>query len=437
MNWLRRLSAHRTLVINAASMMSSTAIGAGLGFVYWWVAAQYFPKAEVGLASALISAMGFLGNLGMVGLGTLLMGKLARETTGRSALIITALLMAALVSGVLALGFALLSPVFSAEFAVFRSPTLVLAFVVGVVFTAITLILDQAVIGLLRGGLQLSRNVIFSVVKLLVLAGVGFGFKIGDAQFIFAAWAGGNVVSLLAMGAMAWRSGMRVHQWKPQLSLLRELPGEAIRHHLLNMALQSTALAFPVIVTFLLSAEANGSFAIASLLAGFVSTIPFTLSMALYAVGATGKEAFGPKLLLSLRLSLLLGALANVVIWVSADWLMAIFGKGYGAESAWVLRLLSLGVFPIIVKDHYIAIRRVGNRIAATILTAAVGGLLELGGIVIGALMGGLYGLCIGWLIGFTIEALLMGNEVISTVRRVHEEQREGFGLRVQQPVQT
>ena len=142
------------------------------------------------------------------------------------------------------------------------------------------------------------------------------------------------------------------------------------------------------------------------------------MAMALFAVGATGKEAFGPKLRLSLRLSFVLAVLANLLIWPLADVLMGLFGRGYGVESAWVLRLLSLGVFPIIVKDHYIAIRRVGNRISATIVMAAIGGLLELGGIVIGAQLNGLYGMCLGWLGGFTVEALLMGGEVWRTVRR-------------------
>ena len=35
-----RLMAHQSLVVNAASMLSSTAIGAGLGFVFWVVVAQ-------------------------------------------------------------------------------------------------------------------------------------------------------------------------------------------------------------------------------------------------------------------------------------------------------------------------------------------------------------------------------------------------------------
>ena len=414
-----RLMAHQSLVVNAASMLSSTAIGAGLGFVFWWVVAQSFSKAQVGLASALISAMALLGNLGMLGLGTLLMGKLARSED-RSALILTGLTLATIVSASLGLGFVGLAPKFSAEFSALRLNLLTGAlFVAGVVLTTVSLVMDQAVIGLLRGGLQLWRNAIFSAAKLLAVIGLGLWVVQRNELSIYAAWVFGNLLSLLGMAGLAYLDGLRVRQWRVRWDLLRDLPKEAIRHHLLNMALQSTGLAFPVLVTLLLSAEANGVFAIASLLAGFVSTIPFALSMALYAVGAAGKEAFGPKLMLSLRLSLLLGLLANLCIWPLADVLMLIFGRGYGAEAAWVLRLLSLGVFPIIVKDHYIAIRRVGNRVGATIVLAAVGGLLELGGIVVGAHFGGLYGLCLGWLGGFMLEAMLMGRGLLRVVRTI------------------
>ncbi len=414
-----RLLVHRSLVVNAASMLSSTAISAGLGFVFWWVAAQTFSKAQVGLASALIAAMALLGNIGMMGLGTLLLGKLARAQK-RSALVLTGLTLVVAVSAILGIGFAVLAPIFSNEFALLRvgeNMGATVLFVIGVVLTATSLVLDQAVIGLLRGSLQLWRNIVFATTKLVVLIALGLWAAQRNEISIYAAWALGNALSLLGMLLLAHRGGLRLrlNQVRLDWDLLRDLPREAMRHHMLNMALQSTGLAFPVLVALLLSAEATGSFAIASLLAGFVSTIPFTLAMALYAVGATSKEAFGPKLRLSLRLSLVLGVLANMFIWLLADMLMGIFGRGYGAESAWVLRLLSLGVFPIIVKDHYIAIRRVSNRISVTIMMAAIGGLLELGGIVIGAQMGGLYGLCIGWLCGFILEALFMGGEVWRT----------------------
>ncbi len=421
-------TANKSLLVNAGSLVSSLGVSAGLGFVYWWVSTRYFAKPEVGLASALIAAMNLLGAFGIMGMGTLLMGKLARQSQertssySRSTLVVTALLVAACVSAGLGLVFVVFAPRFSSEFAVLHTrPDLALSFVFGVAITGVTLVLDQAVIGLLRGGLQFWRNVIFAVVKLILVIGVGlwwFGGK--DAVAIYNTWTLGNLISLLGFVVLARRSGLRLHSWRPQLRLLRELPGEALRHHILNLALQTNALALPVIVTVLLSAETNASFAVAWLLASFVSTIPFSLGMALYAVGSrNGQSDLAQKIRLSLRLSTGIAIVANIGLWLGADVIIGIFGPAYRAQAPWALRLLILAVFPIIVKDHFIAIRRVSGQVAQTAGMAAIGGLLELSGALIGGYLGGLNGLCIGRFIGFCLEALLMGREVLSVASGV------------------
>ena len=78
-----RTSARRAILVNAGSLVGTTAVTAGLGFVYWLVAARVFPPGVVGLASALISAMSLLGFVGMLGLGSLLMGELPRQPASR------------------------------------------------------------------------------------------------------------------------------------------------------------------------------------------------------------------------------------------------------------------------------------------------------------------------------------------------------------------
>ena len=414
----KAFTANKSLLVNAGSLVSSLGVSAGLGFVYWWVAARYFAKSEVGLASALIAAMNLLGAFGIVGLGTLLMGKLARQnqaTYSRSTLIVTALLVAAVVSATLGLVFVLLAPRVSSEFRVLSERwDLALSFVFGVAISGVTLVLDQAVIGLLRGGLQFWRNVIFAVVKLVLVVVVGlwwFGGK--DAAAIYNTWTLGNLVSLCGFAVLSWRSGLRMRTWRPNLGLLRALPGEALRHHVLNLALQTNALVLPVVVLVLLGAQVNASFAVAWLLASFVSTIPFSLGMALYAVGSrTGQSDLAQKIRLSLRLSTGVAVIANIGLWLGADVIIGIFGPAYRDQAPWALRLLTLAVFPIIVKDHFIAIRRVSGRMVQTAGMAAIGGSLELSGAVIGGLVGGLYGLCIGRCVGFCLEALLMGREV-------------------------
>src|SRR5689334_10891658 len=176
MNLLIRLRhlANRDLLINAASMIGTTMITAGLGFVYWWLAARQFSQEAVGFASALISAMSLLGTLGMVGMGTLLIGELPRQPEQRAPLISTALVVAGVVSAALGIIFALIAPWVSAEFhALAGGAGTIVLFTAGVALTGITLVLDQAMIGLLRGELQLWRNALFAIGKLAVLWLIG------------------------------------------------------------------------------------------------------------------------------------------------------------------------------------------------------------------------------------------------------------------------
>src|SRR5947207_15483674 len=70
------------ILVNAGSLVGTTAVTSLLGFVYWWLAARALPPAIVGLASAAISAMTLFGTFALLGLGTLLPGGL-RHQRGR------------------------------------------------------------------------------------------------------------------------------------------------------------------------------------------------------------------------------------------------------------------------------------------------------------------------------------------------------------------
>src|SRR5881227_2001050 len=67
------------ILVNAGSLVGTTAVTSVLGFVYWWLAAREFPPEVIGIASASISAMMLLGNFCMLGLGTLLITELPRQ----------------------------------------------------------------------------------------------------------------------------------------------------------------------------------------------------------------------------------------------------------------------------------------------------------------------------------------------------------------------
>jgi hypothetical protein len=73
--------------------------------------------------------------------------------------------------------------------------------------------------------------------------------------------------------------------------------------------------------------------------------------------------------------------------------------------------------FSLIIKHHYIAVRRIGKRLTRAMLPVAFGSLLELVAATVGAHLGGLSGLSIGWVVAVYIEAMFMAPAVYKAAR--------------------
>ncbi len=401
---------HRALLANAGSMVGTTLVNSLLGVAFWFVAAHEFSKAAVGVAGAAVSAMILLGFTGTIGLGTLLMGELPRREQGKRALLSAALIAAGLAGATLGLAFALLAPLVSSNLDPLSATLLAAAsFTAGTGLTALGLVLDQSLIGLLRGGLQLSRNTIFAAVKLLAL--IAFALLLTDpaAPWIYTAWGIGLAASLVVLRRVY--GGRPRERRRPDFASLREMRGSAASHASVNLALETADLAMPIIVVTLLSATENASFYIAWLVVNFLVMIPFSLSSVAYALGSGEGAPPEDRFRFTFALSLVLGGLAALVLIAFAGPVLRVFGGSYDAATA-TLRILALGVFPLIVKTHYVAIHRVRRSLGRAMPIAWAGTALELGGGALGAALGGLSGVAWGWLAGLLIEAAVMGGDV-------------------------
>jgi len=103
-----------------------------------------------------------------------LTGELQRHPGKEMSLINAALLLVGGVGGGVGIGFTLIAPFISNAFLPLRASFQdIFLFAFGVSLTAITLVLDQAMIGLLRGELQFWRNTLFALIKLVALLGAG------------------------------------------------------------------------------------------------------------------------------------------------------------------------------------------------------------------------------------------------------------------------
>jgi ubiquinone/menaquinone biosynthesis C-methylase UbiE/O-antigen/teichoic acid export membrane protein len=407
------------MVSNAGSIVATAAITSIVGFAYWLVAARLFSAPSVGLASALISAMLLLGTISVFGFGTLLIGELSRNQGGERSLIATGSLVAGGTGMLLGLLFGLIAPHLSGSFQPLDGNyRFVFLFAIGVALTGVSLVFDTAVIGLFLGRLQLLRNGLFAAIKLAALLTAVALLPNRNWETIFGTWVLGSLLSFAApLPMLLLKARAGPHSVRPQMGMLRRKAGAALGHHGLNLALQAPALLLPLAVTITLSTTKNAAFYIAWNIASFALVGPTALATVLFAVGVSSPDTLRRDTRISLRLGLLSGAIAMVVLVVFANTILSAFGSVYSSQAVVTLRILSLVVLPLTIKSHYAALSRIHRRQATAARLMAAGLLLEIAFAVAGARLGGLAGLSGGWVLAICIEAALAMPAVLRALR--------------------
>jgi O-antigen/teichoic acid export membrane protein len=406
------------LVRMSISLVGAAGVTSALGFVFWWLAAQELPVEAVGLASAAVSAMLLLGNLAAMGLGTVLMREMPRLTDGRGSMILAALAVAGTVGLLAGAGFGLVAPYLSDDLSMLSdSPAGLGIFSLGVAATSVGLVLDQALIGLLRPHLQFWRNAVFAVAKLGVLAIFVAWLSDDRGLLVLLAWLVGSLISMLPVAVIggAWHAG---HRAASGWSLLRSLRGAALQHHALNVSRFAPYWVMPVIVTIVISPAAAAAFYVALLIATLVYVMSGSLALSMFAVGSHDVTAV-PR---QLRASLGLSSLAVVASFIGAVLLhgpvLGIFGVAYREQAGEPLLILVAAAAFVMVKDHWIAVMRVRRAVGRA--AALVGGFAAVE-IAVAAAVGataGLTALTLSWTAVLAIEAVIMLPTVVRAITR-------------------
>ncbi|WP_299034117.1 hypothetical protein [uncultured Pseudokineococcus sp.] len=409
--------------------MSTQAVTSVLGLLFWALAARSFTVEAVGVAGASVAAMSLIGALGTVGLGTLLISRIPQTDQGsRRVLVRTALAVAGGAATLLAVVVPLVAiHVVGAQALeqVAGGPGRAALFAVGTGLMAVAIVVDQAVLVLGSGAIQLQRNAVASAVKVLALLALA-ALGAQDGMAVFAAWAVGTLVSL---PVVAWRTrgGRALESGRRLLdpSSLRGLGRAAAGHHALNTTLQAPLQLLPVLVVVLLSTGDNGLFSTALQLTGFVFALPYALAVGLFAAAENDPRQVLSKMRVTIPLGLGVSALAVLALLPLAPLVLSLFGEVYADEGADVLRLLVLAGMPFVVKDHFVALRRTqGRTLGATGVLLAFSA-VELLAAAAGARAGGLEGLVVAWLVVVYVQAVVLVLPLWSAARRARAGGRD------------
>jgi O-antigen/teichoic acid export membrane protein len=226
---------------------------------------------------------------------------------------------------------------------------------------------------------------------------------------IVAAWGSAGLVALLASSLWllrraepSYRPAMDLRN-RPNLDMLFYSSGNYISELLLT----APGLLLPIIMVNRLGGEMTAYFYMAWTMSILVVYVSVSFSLSLLSEASHHPERFRQELWRSLVASLVVSALAVIVLLVAADRLLLAFGRNYGSEGAAALRILALAALPACVTNIYVGVERVRKRIAKLILISVVVAGVTLGGAYFLVEPLGLEGAAIAWLMGQCVGATM------------------------------
>jgi O-antigen/teichoic acid export membrane protein len=410
---------NQDLLRNAGSLAATTGMTSVFGFVFTIVAARMFSPNAVGWGNAAINAMQLFGTIGMFGLGTMLIGELPKRKGDRGGLFSASVSTSFIGSVILGLIFAIVVGMYFSNSLPGVGSTLgeVLLFVLGTALTGATMVFDEGTIGMLRGGVQLWRNMSLSGIKLVALPVTAFLLHDKFGVGLSLSYVIGIVGSLIPASIMLVRGGTRLYH-RPDWQSLRRLLPVAINHNWLNLAMATPSRIIPIVVVVAVGSDKGAVFYVAWMISALLFMVPVHLGTVLFALASASPQVVAEKLRFVLRVSLLIGLPVMAVLAIGAHFMLGLYDSPknhfiYSHLGTVPLWLLIIGYIPQMPRAQFIAVSRATNRVGQAAGLICFFACCEIGSIFIGGKLGGIDGLSFAYLGILCMEGLITAPTVL------------------------
>ncbi|MBL7501411.1 hypothetical protein I6A84_36545 [Frankia sp. CNm7] len=332
----------RSLYRNGLALALASALNAVLGAGFWVFAAHSVPRAELGQATALVSALMGLSMLGQLNLGPALAAFLPVAGSRRARLVGGSYLAAVTISLLLGFGFAVVAPRVSSSFSSLHDARLAVFFGVGVAVWSLFALQDSVLTGLRRATWVPIEMTAYNVSKFGLLALLGGG----SALAVIQSWVAPAALALLPVSYLLFT---RVLPSKEP-----PLPGSDATAFRRFLAGESTAMVLdqlgttllPVLVVAMVGSEAGAAFGLAWMMTNALDALVYGMGSSLVVEGSQpGADVRALYRALRRRVLLMLGGIVAVCE-LGAPLLLSVFGAQYADDATTVFRLLILASVP-------------------------------------------------------------------------------------------
>jgi O-antigen/teichoic acid export membrane protein len=408
----QRLAAHLRVPLhrNGYALVLSTFSTAGLGALYWAIAARHYTSQEVGINASLVSTMMFLTNLASLNFTDVLNRFVPVSGRAAKRLVLISYAIAVGLGGVSAtvfiLGMRHWSPWLMETL---HGPLLGLVYIVAVMLWVVFVLQDAVLVGLRRATYVLVENTGFGIAKVVLL--LAFAAALPRTGILLS-WTAPLIVVVVVVNIVVFRNLLPRHAAE-NLAVEEPITRGVVSRFLIadyisSLLWTATIALMPVIVL-----KTDGPSASAYVY------LSWTVAYTLYLVGRnmgmalTTEGAHDPGRLAEHARATLIAAGRIVVplavlLAVGAPVFLKLFGGEYSSHATTLLRLFSLAMIPAIVPTTFITVARVQRRLTAMVIVTALTTLPVLALAPVFMHFLGLWGMGLSWLVVESAVAIVL-----------------------------
>ncbi|MET7998064.1 aminoglycoside phosphotransferase family protein [Amycolatopsis sp. NPDC005232] len=361
----------RSLYGHGYALVLSSALTSGIGLVFWIVAAHGYDQAVLGRNSALVFAIMFLAGVAQLNLMNVLIRFVPVAGPQARRLVAVAYLVGGGLAGLAGLVFALGVRWWSPDLAgLLHSPVAIAGCAGACAIWALFVMQDGVLTAVGRARVVPVENLVFSVVKLGLLAALAAALPLGG---ITVSWMAAAAVAVLATTGYLFLHALPAHEAMATAGeriSLRALAGYLGGDFFGATCWLACTQLLPVLVLGVLGARPTATFAVAWTIAYTLYLVPAAMGQSLVAHMALDPEHAAAARAGVERRSLIVLLPSVVALVLAAPWVLRLLGPGYADAGRWVLPLMAASALPNVIVaaavSHARTLRRTG--VVATLL---------------------------------------------------------------------
>ncbi len=356
-----------SLLKNALFQMIAQVSNLSTGFFFWIIAARSYSTSDVGIISALLSAMMLLGLISNLGFNVSMLLYLPSNHEKANNIINSCFTISSfaslIISSFFIIGIGLWAPSLEPIFGEFKN---IIYFLVITCISSISVLFNTAFMAGRRSSFQLLKDFSFGLVKIFPLPMLAAFGAVG----IYLSWGIGLFFSI-ALGYIllpgVWKN------YRPGFALdpiIKKMASLSFGNYLAGIFSTLPRLALPIMIANTISTEAAGYFYIAMVAVGLLFGVSQSVSSSLMAEASASGELwinFGK----SVKFSIILLVMGLMLFLFFGKSILNIFDPVYGENAYVPMILLSIASLPLCICAIFSAVRNSQKRIKSVVVINA------------------------------------------------------------------